>query len=75
MKEVFNHVKDVMGFVTEVLLLLACMAILGEVVFGTEWLGNISVVDNVMGIVTRLGNGGFVGLLSLLVIVMMYKRK
>lgn len=75
MKQVFDYIKDTMGFITEVLLLLACVAILGEVVFGNEWLPKISVVDNVMDIVTRLGEGGFVGLLSMLILVAMYKRK
>lgn len=75
MKQIFDYVKDTMGFITETLLLLACMAVLGEVVFGNEWLPQVSVVDNVMDIVTRLGSGGFVGLLSMLVILAMYKRK
>jgi hypothetical protein len=39
-----------------------------EVVFGAEMFPGMTVVDNLTSLITTLGNGGFVGLVALLIL-------
>ena len=43
-------------------------SIFGELLFG-NFLGNFSVVNNIVGIVSKFGDNGFVGLLAMMLIV------
>ena len=57
-----------------VLLSFVSLSILAEVIFGMGVFGT-SVVTNVMDIITALGEGGFVGLVALLILWSVFDKK
>ena len=57
-----------------VLLSFVSLSILAEVIFGVGVFGT-DVVGNVMGIVKSLGDGGFVGLVALLILWKVFDKK
>jgi hypothetical protein len=74
MKDIFGKVGDFMGGLTNVLLSFVSLSILAEVIFGAGVFGT-SVVGNVMEIVKSLGDGGFVGLVALLILWKVFDNK
>jgi hypothetical protein len=74
MKDIFAKVGDFMGGLTNVLLSFVSLSILAEVIFGAGVFGT-SVVGNVMEIVKSLGDGGFVGLVALLILWKVFDNK
>jgi len=50
------------------------LSILAEVIFGVGIFGT-SVVSNVMGLVQSLGEGQFVGLIALIILVQIFQKK
>lgn len=57
-----------------ILLSFVSLSILAEVIFGYGVFGT-SVVTNVMAIVAQLGEGGFVGLVALLILWSVFDKK
>ena len=53
---------------TQLLIGFAALAVVTEVVFGAEMFPGMTVVDNLTSLITTLGNGGFVGLVALLIL-------
>ena len=74
MKDIFSKIGDFLGGLTMVLLSFVSLSILAEVIFGIGVFGT-SVVTNVMDIVTALGEGGFVGLVALLILWSVFDKK
>jgi len=74
MKDIFSKIGDFFGGLTMVLLSFVSLSILAEVIFGMGVFGT-SVVTNVMDIVTALGEGGFVGLVALLILWSVFDKK
>ena len=74
MKDIFAKVGDFFGGLTNVLLSFVSLSILAEVIFGTGVFGT-NVVGNVMEIVKSLGDGGFVGLVALLILWNVFDKK
>jgi hypothetical protein len=74
MKDIFSKIGDFFGGLTMVLLSFVSLSILAEVIFGVGVFGT-SVVTNVMDIVTALGEGGFVGLVALLILWSVFDKK
>ena len=74
MKEVMNKVTTFLGGLTTILLSFVSLSILAEVIFGVGVFGT-DVVGNVMGIVKSLGDGGFVGLVALLILWKVFDKK
>ena len=74
MKEVMDKVTSFLGGLTAILLSFVSLSILAEVIFGTGVFGT-SVVSNVMGLVQSLGDGGFVGLVALIILVQVFQKK
>ena len=74
MKDIFAKVGDFFGGLTNVLLSFVSLSILAEVIFGVGVFGT-DVVGNVMGIVKSLGDGGFVGLVALLILWKVFDKK
>ena len=66
MKDIFSKIGDFLGGLTTILLSFVSLSILAEVIFGLGIFGT-SVVTNVMEIVKVLGDGGFIGLVALLI--------
>lgn len=60
---------------TNLLIGFAALAVLTEVVFGAAMFPGMEVVSNLTGLITQLGNGGFVGLVALLILWSIIERK
>ncbi len=74
MKDIFSKIGDFFGGLTMVLLSFVSLSILAEVIFGVGVFGT-SVVTNVMEIVKVLGDGGFIGLVALLILWSVFDKK
>ena len=74
MKDIFSKVGDFLGGLTTILLSFVSLSILAEVIFGYGVFGT-SVVANVMEIVKVLGDGGFIGLVALLILWSVFDKK
>ena len=74
MKDIFSKIGDFLGGLTTVLLSFVSLSILAEVIFGLGIFGT-SVVTNVMEIVKVLGDGGFIGLVALLILWKVFDKK
>jgi hypothetical protein len=74
MKDIFSKIGDFLGGLTTILLSFVSLSILAEVIFGLGIFGT-SVVANVMDIVKVLGDGGFIGLVALLILWSVFDKK
>jgi hypothetical protein len=74
MKDIFSKIGDFLGGLTMILLSFVSLSILAEVIFGVGVFGT-SVVTNVMDIVKVLGDGGFIGLVALLILWSVFDKK
>ena len=74
MKDMFAKVGDFFGGLSNILISFVSLSILVEVVFGVGVFGT-NVVGNVMEIVKSLGDGGFVGLVALLILWKVFDKK
>ena len=74
MEKVFNMVTDFFGKMTVLLMGLLSFGILAEVLFGKAVLG-MSVIDNVMALITMFGDNGVVGLIALVVLYNLLDKK
>ena len=74
MKDIFGKVSDFLGGLSTILISFVSLSILAEVIFGIGVFGT-SVVTNVMDVVTALGEGGFVGLVALLILWSVFDKK
>ena len=67
MESIFNKVNGFLGGFGQVLLSLVPVSVLWYVLAGTNILG-LDVVENLTTLVNTLGNGGFVGLVVLIIL-------
>jgi len=74
MKDIFSKIGDFLGGLTTILLSFVSLSILAEVIFGYGVFGT-SVVANVTEIVKVLGDGGFIGLVALLILWSVFDKK
>jgi len=74
MENVMNKVTTFLGGLTTILLSFVSLSILAEVIFGAGVFGT-SVVTNVMELVKALGDGGFVGLIALVILIQVFQKK
>jgi|TARA_R110002050_G_C8569626_1_gene482540 hypothetical protein len=74
MKEVINKVTTFLGGLTAIMLSFVSLSILAEVVFGVGVFGT-SVVANVIELISSLGDGGFVGLIALIILIQLFQKK
>ena len=74
MEEIMNKVKGFLGGLSTIMLSFVSLSILAEVIFGVGVFGT-SVVSNVMGLVKSMGDGGFVGLIALIILVQVFQKK
>ena len=74
MEKVFNMVTDFFGKMTALFMGLLSFGILAEVLFGKAVLG-MSVIDNVMSLITMFGNNGVVRLIALVVLYNLLDKK
>ena len=74
MKDVLDKVTSFLGGLTTIMLSFVSLSILAEVIFGVGVFGT-EVVANVMGIIKSLGDGGFVGLIALVILIQVFQKK
>lgn len=74
MKEVMDKITSTLGWLTSLMLSFVSLSILAEVIFGQDIFGT-NVVSNIMGIVKSLGDGGFVGLIALIILIQLFHKK
>ena len=75
MDSVFKFMGGFFTGLTQLLIGFAALAVVTEVVFGAAMFPGMNVVDNLTGLITTLGNGGFVGLVALLILWTILERK
>ena len=68
MNEIMTKVTGFLSGLSAIMLSFVSLSILAEVIFGVGIFGT-SVVSNVMGLVQSLGEGQFVGLIALIILV------
>ena len=74
METIMNKVTSFLSGLTTILLSFISLDILAEVIFGIGVFG-VSVVDNVIGLVKSFGDGGFVGLVALIILIQLFQNK
>jgi len=74
METVMNKITTFLGGLTSLLLSFVSLSILAEVIFGVGVFGT-SVVENVMSLIGSLGDGGFVGLIALIILIQIFQKK
>ena len=76
MDNVFKFIGGFVKSLTTLLVGLAALAVLVQIVFGADAMfGMGSVVDNLAGLISQLGEGGFVGLIATLILWAIIDRK
>jgi len=74
MENVFNMVTGFFGKMTTLFMGLLSFGVVAEILFGAPMLG-MSVIGNVMDIISVLGNNGVVGLIALVVLYNLLDKK
>jgi hypothetical protein len=74
MEKVFNMVTDFFGKMTTLFMGLLSFGILAEILFGKAVLG-MSVIENIMSLITMFGDNGVVGLIALVVLYNLLDKK
>ena len=69
-----SKITSILGGLTTILLSFVSLSILAEVVFGVGVFGT-SVVSNVLDLIGSLGDGGFVGLIALVILIQVFQKK
>ena len=74
MKDILDKVNDSIGGLTTLVMNLLALGILVEVIYGAGIFG-MGIVGNVVALINSIGSSGFVGLLSLIVLLSFFKGK
>ena len=74
MKDILEKVNEGVGGLTTLVMNLLALGILVEVIYGAGIFG-MGVVGNVVALINSIGSSGFVGLLSLVVLLSLLKGK
>jgi hypothetical protein len=72
MKEILDKVNEGISGVTNLVMSLLALGILVEVIYGAGIFG-MGIVGNVVKLIDSVGQSGFVGLLSLIVLLTLFK--
>ena len=72
----FEIVKGWARELVDIMILFIALGVLVQIIFGTESTGFFgNVTGNLTAFITQLGNGGFVGLIALLVILSIFSKR
>ena len=74
MESIINNVTGFLGGLGKIFLALVPVSVLWYVLTGTDVFG-MDVVNNLTTLVNTLGNGGFVGLVVLIILVSFFDGK
>lgn len=73
-KRAFGLMTDILGGLVELLVSLVAVGVLVEILFGSGVFG-VSVVSNLISLISSFGQNGFAGLLALLILIGLYYKK
>ena len=74
--EGFEIVKGWARELVDIMILFIALGVLVQIIFGTESTGFFGkVTGNLTAFISQLGNGGFVGLIALLVILSIFAKR
>jgi len=73
MNDILAKVNDSIGGLTTLVMNLLALGILVEVIYGAGIFG-MGIVGNVVALINSIGSSGFVGLLSLVVLLSLFNR-
>ena len=73
MKEVVAMVKGYIDDLAHLLMSFVAIGAVSEVIFGTGVFG-VNVIENLTSIIASFGEGGFAGLLALLILVGLFRE-
>ena len=73
MKEVVAMVKGYIDDLAHLLMSFVAIGAVSEVIFGTGVFG-VNVIENLTSIIASFGEGGFAGLLALLILVVLFRK-
>ena len=74
MNDILTKINDGVGGLTTLVMNLLALGILVEVIYGAGIFG-MGIVGNVVALINSIGSSGFVGLLSLVVLLSLFRGK
>jgi len=74
MNDILEKINEGVGGLTTLVMNLLALGILVEVIYGAGIFG-MGVVGNVVSLINSIGSSGFVGLLSLVVLLSLFRGK
>ena len=74
MKEILGKINEGVGGLTTLVMNLLALGILVEVIYGAGIFG-MGIVGNVVALINSIGSSGFVGLLSLIVLLSLFRGR
>jgi hypothetical protein len=74
MNDILAKINDGIGGLTTLVMNLLALGILIEVIYGAGIFG-MGIVGNVVALINSIGSSGFVGLLSLIVLLSLFRGK
>ena len=74
MKDILDKVNEGVGGITSLVMNLLALGILVEVIYGAGIFG-MGIVGNVVKLINSIGSSGFVGLLSLVVLLSLFRGR
>jgi len=74
MNDILAKINDSIGGLTTLVMNLLALGILVEVIYGAGIFG-MGIVGNVVKLINSIGSSGFVGLLSLIVLLSLFRNK
>ncbi len=74
MNDILEKINDSIGGLTTLVMNLLALGILVEVIYGAGIFG-MGVVGNVVALINSIGSSGFVGLLSLVVLLSLFRGR
>ena len=74
MNDILAKINDGIGGLTTLVMNLLALGILVEVIYGAGIFG-MGVVGNVVALINSIGSSGFVGLLSLVVLLSLFRGR
>ena len=74
MSDILAKINEGIGGLTTLVMNLLALGILVEVIYGTGIFG-MGIVGNVVKLINSIGSSGFVGLLSLVVLLSLFRGK
>jgi|TARA_R100000664_G_scaffold9545_2_gene15986 hypothetical protein len=72
MDNIFDTLNGFFKDFTSLLFNLFAVGILAEIIFGSFF--GVNIIGNIVGVVNKLGNEGFVGIIAILILLNFFKQ-